>query len=77
MNLIMLVVGMIAGTVITWSVVEPMKSWHEGYEAAKKTYDNWDKGFSVGFDAARDHYTDYAQGYYDGWKRATEQEDTE
>ena len=77
MNLIMLVVGMVAGSVITWSITKPMKSWQEGYDAAKKTYSNWDKGFHVGFDAARDHYTDYAQGYYDGWKGATEQEETE
>lgn len=28
-----------------------MKSWKEGYDAAKNTYSDWSKGFDTGYDA--------------------------
>ena len=33
-----------------------MKSWKEGYDAAKNTYSDWNKGFDAGYDAG------YTQG---------------
>jgi len=73
MVVLMFVVGMVVGTIITWFSVKPLNSWNEGYEAAKKTYSDWDKGYHVGFEAAEKHFTDYGEGFYDGWKAAKAQ----
>ena len=77
MIVLMFVVGMVVGAIITWFSVKPLNSWNEGYEAAKKTYSDWNRGFNVGFEAAEDHYTDYREGFYDGWKAAKKQEEKE
>lgn len=48
-------------------IMRPMKSWQEGYDAAKKMYSDWNKGFDQGFEAAQNHFTDYSLGYKNGW----------
>jgi hypothetical protein len=56
-----------------------MKNWQDGYDTAKKHYDNWDKGFDEGYSAAKGYYDRYDIGFKDGWhcaeKRLTEEKD--
>lgn len=60
-------VGYLAGFIISVILFRPLKSWQDGYDAAKTTYNSWDKGFSAGYDAAKKLYTNYEQGFRDGW----------
>ena len=48
----------------------PMKHWQEGYDTAKETYSDWEKGFDMGFEAAKELYTDYGAGFKAGYRAA-------
>lgn len=66
-------VGYLAGFIISVILFRPLKSWQEGYDAAKKEYGDWRKGFDKGFNAAASYYTDYKQGYCDGYRRGVKE----
>lgn len=65
------------GVVCTAIMFHPMKTWHEGYNAAKQFYDDWNRGFERGWDTAKKLFEDYDQGFRDGfeagWMTAKEQ----
>lgn len=46
--------------------------WNKGYDAAYKTYKDWDKGFHSGWEAASKRFVDYDLGFKDGWQAAKE-----
>lgn len=58
------------GFVLAAILYRPMKHWQEGYDTAKETYSDWDKGFDRGFGAAKKLYTDYALGFKEGYHAA-------
>ena len=68
MTYIIFFVGYAIGAAAAAILMRPMKSWQDGYDSAKKTYNDWDKGFDTGFSAAREHFTDYSLGYKAGWE---------
>lgn len=49
------IIGYLIGVAACWYVCRPMKTfnegWENGYESAKKIYEDWDRGFSDGWDA--------------------------
>ena len=74
MNIFLISCGCFASSIITYFLCHPMRSFKEGYDAAKEHYSDWRKGFNQGFDAAENLYTDYKRGYLDGWDAAKEGE---
>ena len=42
-------IGVVLGVGLTMH--DAVKSWEEGYYAAKNTYSDWSKGFDAGYDA--------------------------
>ena len=48
--------------------------WNKGYDAACKTYKDWDKGFNSGWKAASKRFVDYDLGFKDGWQAAKEED---
>jgi len=48
--------------------------WEKGWESARRTFKDWDKGFYSGWEAASKRFVDYDLGFKDGWKAAKESE---
>ena len=72
MNVICVLIGYAIGLGYAWIMFHPSKEWQDGYDTAKNTFSDWEKGFYTGYEAAADHYQDYKQGFYDGWNRCLE-----
>ena len=47
-----LFIAYLIGFAVGCIAARPMKSWQEGYDAAKDFYGDWDKGFNAGWDGA-------------------------
>ena len=78
-ELLIFLSGYAVGVLFSVILCQPMKNWQDGYDTAKKHYDNWDKGFDEGYSAAKGYYDRYDIGFKDGWhcaeKRLTEEKD--
>ena len=57
-GLIIGTLGVVLGFGLSILVMHPMRIWKDGYDAAKKIYSDWDKG--------------YEDGWKDGFKRGKE-----
>ena len=51
-DLILIFISYGLGVAVSVFLFRPLKSFNEGYEAAKKFYTDWDKGFDDGFNHA-------------------------
>lgn len=51
MELYYSIAGYIFGAIAVWIICKPGKSFEEGWEAARKIYSNWGRGFQDWFEA--------------------------
>ncbi len=45
-------IGYAVGIIVCLILCRPMKSFDEGYKAAKEFYSDWHKGFNIGWNCA-------------------------
>lgn len=57
-ELLILLSGYAVGVLFSVIICQPMKNWQDGYDTAKKHYDNWDKGFDEGWHCAEKRLTE-------------------
>lgn len=48
------IIGYLIGCAVTWYVCEPIKSFNDGYNAAKEFYHDFERGFNAGWDMSAD-----------------------
>lgn len=74
--LINFMVPYILGVVCAFLMFHPVRKWKDGYDAARETYGNWDKGYDEGWKASAEMHKDYDRGFGDGfdagWRTALE-----
>ena len=67
-ELIKILLPYILGVVCTAIMFQPMKTWQEGYNAAKQFYGDWERGFDQGWEIAKKLFEDYDKGFGDGFE---------
>ena len=66
-SLLVYIIGVAVGAIVMWCITKPVKTYSQGWDAAKDLYNNWDKGYKLGFD----------DGLYWGYLLALGVKDTE
>ena len=58
----------IMGIIAAFLMFHPEREWKDGYETARKFYDNWELGFDYGYKSAEKTFKDYDCGFGDGFE---------
>lgn len=66
----------LTGVMFAGWLFKPLRTWQEGYDAAKKYYSNWNDGFDQGYKLAQKTFQDFDKGFgygfEAGWESALE-----
>ena len=69
-DFVLVIIGYFLGIIVSFLLFRPIKSFNDGYDAAKKFYNNWnqayDDGFYAGIKAMEEIAHDYTRRKNDG-----------